>query len=141
MQIGNPVKCKRTYRAYDVNNLIAACKYVHDTKSSVRTTAKLFGVPCSTLGDRVSGKVSIEAHEIGSPRMLSHNEENSFVQHIIKRNESGNRYTHMEIANMVSEYLHAQGRLEKDRNLSKSWVRGLRRRFPELDVLYQNPLP
>lgn len=51
---------KRNYKTYSYEQLVAAYLYVKEKKVAVKFAARAFGVPPSTLNDRVQGKVFID---------------------------------------------------------------------------------
>ncbi|XP_052100484.1 uncharacterized protein LOC127734578 isoform X2 [Mytilus californianus] len=51
---------KRNYKTYSYEQLVAAYLYVKEKKVAVKFAARAFGVPPSTLNDRVQGKVYID---------------------------------------------------------------------------------
>ena len=51
---------KRSYKSYSYEQLVAAYLYVKEKKVAVKFAARAFGVPPSTLNDRVQGKVFID---------------------------------------------------------------------------------
>ena len=63
------MKCKRSLWAYDVTKLAEAYKYISKNQISVRKAAKMFGVPLTTLRDRVDGRVKVNIEKLGkSPK-------------------------------------------------------------------------
>ena len=51
---------KRSYKTYSYEQLVAAYLYVKEKRVAVKFAARAFGVPPSTLNDRVQGKVFID---------------------------------------------------------------------------------
>jgi len=55
----NHVKRGR-YRRYDVDDMTGAFKAVQEEDCPIERAAKRFGVPITTLKDRVKGRISID---------------------------------------------------------------------------------
>ena len=62
------------YKDYHHEKLYRAYEDVKDGRLSIRHAAEQYGIPKSTLGDRISGRVRFGAHS-GPPRYLSDSEE------------------------------------------------------------------
>ena len=126
------MKCKRLLRAYDVSKLAEAYKYISRTHIPVRKAAKMFGVPLTTLRDRIDGRVKVDIQKLGKSPKMSHDEEKNFALHFVQMAELGYGYTRTEVINMATEYMHSVGRLADDKRLSQNWYIGFSRRWPEL---------
>ena len=119
------MKCKRSLRAYDVSKLAEVYKYVSRTHIPVRKVAKMFGVPLTTLKDRIDGRVKVDIEKLGkSPKMSQ--------LHFQQMAELGYGYTWTEVINMATEYMHLVGRFADDKRLSQNWYIGFSQRWPEL---------
>ncbi|VDI16015.1 Hypothetical predicted protein [Mytilus galloprovincialis] len=59
---------KRNYKTYSYEQLVAAYLYVKEKKVAVKFAARAFGVPPSTLNDRVQGKATV--NQMSNYRLL-----------------------------------------------------------------------
>ena len=68
--------------------MVTAIAAVQSNKCSVREASEIYGVPKSTLHDRISGKV-IHGSRSGPERYLNDTEENSLVKFLYKCSSIG----------------------------------------------------
>ena len=61
-----PRVAKGIHSTYPVENMIAAVEAVREG-ASIREASSKFGVPRSTLGDRMTGRIAVEARPGHSP--------------------------------------------------------------------------
>ena len=71
-----------TYNNYSTDSMLKAYEAVLQGEVSVRRASELYGVPRTTLQDRVSGKVSLNARS-GAGRLLTDEEESTLVEFLI----------------------------------------------------------
>ena len=76
------------YRQYDEKNLNNAVAAVRRGELSQRRAAQQFGVPKSTIADRISGRVQ-EGAKPGKPTILPEKVEKSIAKEIIKCADEG----------------------------------------------------
>ena len=75
--------------------------------------AKRFGVPLSTLRDRVDGRVHIDCCQAGVPSLFSQEEESFLVEHVKTMAEIGYGLTRAKVVNLETDYavsLHLRGK-------------------------------
>jgi len=85
---------------------VAHCPMCSDWQTGVpiKTAARQFGLPESSLRHKLSGRVDPEATRSGPQPILSMEEENYFVQHIKFMSECGYRYSRTEVVDMATSY-------------------------------------
>ena len=79
-----------------MTKLAEAYTYVHSHNISVRKAAKMFGIPLTTLRDRVDGRVKVDSVRLGKSPKMAQDEEKTLVQHFIQMAELGYGYTRTE---------------------------------------------
>ena len=112
---------------------------------SIRAAAKAYGVPRSTLGDRLSGRVRVLSD--GSTRpgpntVLTKEEEDRFVKYCLGMSKMGFGLTRGRLVCLVQRFLQYDGRenpFTEDRP-GKSWWKGFLNRHPELGMRTPEPL-
>jgi hypothetical protein len=93
----------------------------------VLTAAKKYGVPETTLRDRVSGRVDIDCCNMGKSPILSLDEENKLVKHLLEVAKIGYGYNRKEIVDIASDYTVTLGKRTVNKPLTLNW--------PELRVV------
>ncbi|KAJ8317134.1 hypothetical protein KUTeg_005038 [Tegillarca granosa] len=120
------------YRNYDPSKLDSAYKAVKEDKISVHGAAKRFGVPVTTLRDRVDGRIHIDCCTIGAPPLFTLDQEAAIFNHIKIMSEIGYGYTRSEVVDIASDYAIDLGLKERGNDLSLKWYYGFMKRWPEL---------
>ena len=91
----------------------------------MRRAAIQYGVPLTTLRDRVDGRVSENCTRTGPQTLFTHEEEKQFVDHIEEMALLGYGYTRTEILNLATDYaVHLKKRKPTDNRLSENWMAG-----------------
>ena len=104
---------------------------------SVRRAAVEFGVPRSTLGDRISGRVT-HGTVSGPQRYLSDDEEEELVRFLLGCASVGYAKTRKEVLSLVqSQVLRYQS---VDRPISHGWWDSFCKRHPNLTIRTPTPL-
>jgi hypothetical protein len=115
---------------------------VKEDNIPVYRASKIYGVPLTTLRDRVDSRVSVDSVKNGPAPLLSLSEEQLLVEHVKGLARVGYGYTRAEICYKASDfavYLGKRGREEKP--LSLKWFYGFMGRWPELKVVKPSGLP
>ncbi|KAJ8305819.1 hypothetical protein KUTeg_016364 [Tegillarca granosa] len=120
------------YRNYDPSKLDSAYKAVKEDKISVHGAAKRFGVPVTTLRDRVDGRIHIDCCTTGAPPLFTLDQEAAIFNHIKIMSEIGYGYTRSEVVDIASDYAIDLGLKERGNDLSLKWYYGFMKRWPEL---------
>jgi hypothetical protein len=126
MPSGRPNK----YKAYDEDKLYSAYEEVVFENVPVRQAAMLYGVPATTLRDRVSGRVPF-GKKSGPTRYLTDEEEDELVCFVIGCAEIGYSYTRKDILELVQEILI---RKEIFTVISHGWWEAFKKRHPEITL-------
>ena len=116
------------YKAWDSEKLERAVKAVCCDGATIRQAAEAYGIPKSTLGDRISGKI------LGggtNSRYLTDDEEQELVSFIIGCATIGYAKTVKEILAVVQRILAARGTY---RPISYGWWEAFKKRHPNLSL-------
>jgi len=100
------------HRLYDEKKLDQAEKAVKNLDMSLREAAKLYGVPRSTLSDRVTKK---HGSQHGGVTLLTKEEELLIVKHVKALAEFGFPVTGADLRNHVKNYLDKKGATTKSK--------------------------
>ena len=80
-QLKNPNRPAKL-RSWDPDSMTSAYKLVKEQGCSAYKASKLYGVPLTTLRDRVAGAISIDVTKSGPDPVLSMEEEARLTRHI-----------------------------------------------------------
>lgn len=95
---------------------------------SRKGAAKQYGIPLSTLRDRLDGAVTIKQNAIDR-QALSDVQESQLARWIIVQEALGTSPSHYQVRRAAEEILRARGIKKK---LGKNWVTNFMRRNPEV---------
>ncbi|XP_052223865.1 uncharacterized protein LOC127839515 [Dreissena polymorpha] len=129
-----PVKSSLKYRLYSPTAMTNAFRAVKEQQMSVCRASIQFGVPTTSLRQRVRGRVDPEVISSGPSPVLSQEEEAMFVDHLKFMASVGYGYTRMEVVNMASEYAVCLHKRDKEHPFSMKWFESFMKRWPELNV-------
>ena len=124
------------YKAWSENAMNEALKAVIEDGRSVRRAAEEFGVPKSTLGDRVSGCV-LPGAVSGPLCYLDDEEEKELAQFVCHCASIGYAKTRSEVLAIVERVLSSRG-IEK--TVTNGWWEGFVKRHPYLTLRTAAPL-
>lgn len=111
-----------------------AYKAVIETGESVRKAAMDYGVPHSTLHDRVSGKIALGAVS-GPPRYLTNAEEGELVKFLNRCSCLGFARTKRQVIALVQAMVAAkQGKDPHELSITKGWWVSFNKRHPQLTL-------
>ena len=103
---------------------------------AVRTAAKLYDIPLTTLRDRVDNRISIDVTKSGPDPLLSQLEEARLVKYLIYMSNLGYGYTRSQVMELGTDLaLHLGKRKKDDPPLSRTWFSNYMGRWPELRVI------
>lgn len=71
--------------------------------------APLYGVPKTTLIDRLHGKVDVDCVTTGPPTLFSQEQEALLARHLQTMAEVGYEYSRQETINLASDYAESLG--------------------------------
>jgi hypothetical protein len=100
----------------------------------VERVAKKFGIPITTLKDRVRGRISIDTVRSGPQTSFTQEQEAFLSQHLLTMAEMGFGYSRQETINLASDYAVHLGLREKGKPFSLTWLYSFLERWPELKV-------
>ena len=67
----------------------------------IKTTARKYGIPAQTLRDRVIGMVDPDNCALGPETLLTFEEEETLVEHVLTLAELGYGYTNVQLQHLV----------------------------------------
>lgn len=118
-------------RQYNSDNLLAAFNAVKDSSISVNAAAKQFGVPLTTLRDRVDGRISMGVTRTGPPLLMEKDEEAEIVHFLQTMAKYGYRYTRQELSEIATDQAVEKGKRKPYSNgLTTKWVDNFIGRWP-----------
>ena len=119
---------------YDRANLQKAFEATQRGVSAYRA-AKLYSVPPTTLKDRISGRVSVDA-KVGHETIFTLDEEQKLFYHITYMAEIGYGYNKTAIQYVAKDYADSLGKtIKADKSLSDNWFYGFTKRWPDLKTV------
>ena len=124
------------YKAWDESKMGQALSSVTKDGMSIREAALQFGVPKSTLGDRVSGRVLIGATS-GPQTYLGRCEEEELVQFLLRCSEIGYAKSRKQVMALVRRVLLKKG---KNAPVTSGWWESFCSRHPNLTLRAPAPL-
>ena len=121
---------RTSYKSWDEQQLRLAFEAVERGSMSVRRAAEQYGVPRSTLHDRLSGKVQFGAVS-GPPKYLSCQEEEELVNFLIGCSNIGYAHTKAQVLSLVQQVVTAKGLKVQ---VTHGWWDSFRRRHPNITL-------
>ncbi|XP_048244104.1 uncharacterized protein LOC125376196 [Haliotis rufescens] len=123
------------YRSnYSIDHLDNAYKLVTEENVSGQRTAARWGVPVSTLKDRLLGNISLDTVKSGPMPLFTATQESFLASHSRVMGEIGYGYTRQETSNLASYYAVHLGYRDRSHPLSLRWLYSFIDRWPELKV-------
>ena len=119
------------YKLWEKETVNLACDAVVNKDMSIRRAEAEYGIPKSTIHDRVIGRVRVGAVS-GPQRYLSDREEAELVRFLLGCARVGYAHTRKQIVAIVQSYLQYKKGLAV--NLSNGWWQKFRLRNKELTV-------
>ena len=96
------------YKGWSDENIFKAIDAVHKNKFSVRRAALEFGVPKSTLHDRLTGRVAVGGQS-GPQKYLSDEEEEELEEFLIGCASVGFAKSRQQVIELVQEVVNCKG--------------------------------
>ena len=127
------------YREYGITSIEKAYEAVKNGKLTIRRAAEEYGVPRSTLHDRVAGKVSKTTTKSGPKCYLTKQEEKKLVEFLIGCASIGYAKSMREVLTIAERIVHLHDD-KKDIHLSKGWWDKFCKRHPEISLRRAEPL-
>jgi hypothetical protein len=107
---------------------------VKENAMSIRKASALYGVPKTTLIDRLSGKVHVDCVTTGAPTLFAQEQEALLARHIQTMAEVGYGYSRQETINLASDFAVSLGLRDRNHPLTDRWLYQFIRRWPELNI-------
>ncbi len=129
--VSAPVKRRKQWSD---QTMLMAMNSVRDGRMGVNEAARTYGLPPSTLKDRVNGRV---AHgTLPGPRSyLTEEEEKSLVEHLIQTAQVGYGKTRKQVIAIVDNVIREKGRMpQNQKKVSSGWWRRFMQRHSELSL-------
>ena len=124
------------YKQYEQSRMLRALNAVREGQS-IRRAALEYGLPKSTLGDRMSGRVT-HGTLSGPPRYLSSDEEEELVRFLLGCSSMGYAKSRKEVFALVQGLVVAKRGLTKA--ITSGWWESFCRRHPNLTLRAPAPL-
>ena len=121
------------YYQYERQQLLNAYKAVKNDNISIRNAAKQYGIPRSTLQDRVKERINIDAISV-KQTFFTTDEEIKLVSHIKDMASRGYGYTRAEVCHIASDYARWLGKASQGDMFSINWLYCRMERHPGLSV-------
>ncbi len=113
-------------------SMLAAMEAVRKGTVSINKAALLHGVPCTTLKDRLSGRV-VHGTNPGPRRYLDVEEESALADHLVEVAKVGYGKTRKQVKTIVESVAREKDIL-RSRRLSDGWWRRFLERQPQLSL-------
>ena len=116
-----------------------ALEAIKDGKMSINKAAKTYRVPCTTLKDRVSGRV-IHGSLPGPSRYFDEDEEKTLSEHLVQAARVGYGKTRKQVLSIVENVAREKDVLRSgSTRVSDGWWRRFMQRQPELSLRRGDP--
>ena len=128
-------KDKSKRRQYDPGLVDNVAGLIRSGSISIRRAAEVYGIPRSTLHDRVQGKYNGNTKS-GAKPVLTEAEEKRLADWIILMSKIGYGRTRKELVLTVKRILDDDGRPNpfKNNKPGKDWLKGFFKRHPQLSI-------
>ena len=117
-------------RQYTTANLEAAYQSVISGKMSCRRAAEEYGIPRTTLYDKVSGKAPLKA-KVGGKRYLTDDEESKLVEFLVGCASVGYAKSRRDVLAIAQQIARVR---DPKLEISKGWWDSFRARHPEVTL-------
>ena len=126
-------------RQWDNESMLNALDAVASGEMGVNRAALEFGVLCTTLKGRVSGRV-VHGTNVGPKPYLCYEEEKELVEHLVTLSKMGYGKTRLDVLKLVETALLKKG-VQLKGCLSQGWWVRFRQRWPELRLRKGDSFP
>ena len=130
------IKKKRTHFQYTEEALAKAVQAIRIENKSIRETCRLFGVPRSTIQDRISGRTKEQPRKVGPEPILGLDGEKKVVDWIIDLAKCGIPVSKEVLLETVTKLIKDIGKEDKfpEGRPGQTWYQGFLRRHPEISL-------
>ena len=125
-----------TYCGYSSVNMEKAYEAVAAGKMCVQKAAEEYGVPKSTLHDRVSGKVALNARS-GRKKLLTDKEEAGLIEFLVGCASIGYAKSRSDVLAIPQQIARTR---DPHVEVTKGWWDSFRKRHPEIMLCHAEPL-
>lgn len=126
---------RQSYKIWSADSMYKAIKAVEEG-ASIRVAAEKYSVPKTSLHDRVSGKVDIDARP-GPNAYLSFEEEEELASFLLQCAKIGYPHTKCQVLALVSRILHTKG---IDTTVTNGWWERFCKRHSQLTLKTAMPV-
>lgn len=117
--------------------MVAAMEAVKSGSTSINKSALFHGVPCTTLKDRLSGKVK-HGSKPGPRKYLSNDEEKDLADHLVEVAKIGYGKTPKQVMS-IAEHVAKEKNILRGEAISSGWWRRFQERQPQLSLRRGDP--
>ena len=125
-----PVERPPTYKHWSEVAMVNAYTAVMNSELSIREASSRYGIPYTTLSDRVSGRVRFGSHS-GPECYLNDSEEAELVRFLSNAASIGYARSKKEVITIVETVLSSKG---KTKSVSSGWWESFVKRHPQLCI-------
>ena len=126
----------KTYKSWDYEHMGLVVSACVNEGMTIRKAACHFGVPKSTLGDRITGRVALGAKS-GPKPYLTTEEEDELMQFLLRCASIGYSKSRKDVLPLVHRHLENQGRVA---HVTNGWCERFCHRHPNLTLRTSAPL-
>lgn len=121
---------------YDELTLAQAITEIRSGKTSIRAASRIYGVPKSTIQDRISGRIPEGPRKMGPNTVLNMREEKRLVKWMTDLTKCGFPRKPDDLLNTVQNITREENRKTpfKDYRPGKTWYAAFLKRHPELSL-------
>ena len=127
-----PFSPGKKYRGYSQENLAKAFKAVKEKNMPVQRAAREYGVPESTLRDRIKGKVGLQKTRSGPAPVLGMKEENKLVEYLQLLTDFGYSFSRSDVINLATDFAVVLGKRDPSDTFTHQWYYSFLSRWPGL---------
>ena len=124
------------YKTWDEQQFAGAVSAIQDRGFTVRRAAEEYGIPKSTLHDRLSGK-HLPGFRSGPERYLTDEEESELEEFLIGCASVGFAKSRIQVMELVQEVMRHKGR---NVSVSHGWWESFSKRHPNITLRTASPL-
>lgn len=99
---------------------------------SIRNASLTYGVPKTTLIDRLHGRISVDVVKSGPSPIFTQEQEALLAKHLECMAEVGYGYSRQETINLATDYAINMGLRDKGDPFTKTWLYNFLERWPNL---------
>ena len=126
-----------TYCSYSDLKMVSAVEAVQRGEMSIRRACEEYGVPRSTLQDKVSGKRGLKVKSGSHRRLLSDEEERRLADFVCGCASIGYAKSRKEVLAIVQQIVNSR---RAETEVTKGWWDSFKKRHPELTLRHSQAL-